>query len=686
MKNRLFSKALFKQSCKANGIMWIIITSAVCFMLACVMLISGTSNISQVKEGVQNTIIEEIITSEIKKTSVNLYNSALDSELLFDTEFVKSFNELNTEENALKLKEIKAKAVADSTLLVTEKVTEKVTNEVTNRLTKEINDRVESEKTQIEAEVATNVASDMTTTEAQNKVLERVSKGESVTDATNAVIAEYTEIEKTKVVNEHIEAAKADIITDTHKAQVADLVLTELKEQFTNESKLELKNELAEIENNAKAEITEYIKTTYITPSYTKAIQKIEAKYPNSGDTKEAYGISMVTINPNHQVDSEYTKNSESIPNEYIDSFTDYMLADINSWDNGKKTNTLEEYVNTQERINFRYERAYNSTSMIIAANLSSKEYKEKILNTLKAYKVNEEQYNEMGFDYKKVHNISYEGMMEFQNKYDYEISNISDDIKNDNTKYTEEKNRIHDELYLSVAGSLLDKLPQNVSDGIQELGTMDLYGLIVGSIFYKMAGLLLPIIYVIMVSNSLIAGQVDTGSMAYVLSTSTRRNEVTFTQAIFLVLSLFLMFVCTTITSIVCFAIANVNTDLTYGKLILINLSAFIVLFAISGINYLTSCYFDRSKKAMALGGGLSMFFLVATMLGLFGSPVIPSVVRISALNNFNYVSIISLFDVVSILNGEYAWIWKISILVVIGIIGYIFGALKFKKKDLPL
>ena len=214
----------------------------------------------------------------------------------------------------------------------------------------------------------------------------------------------------------------------------------------------------------------------------------------------------------------------------------------------------------------------------------------------------------------------------------------------------------------------------------------MDLYGLIVGSIFYKMAGLLLPIIYVIMVSNSLIAGQVDTGSMAYVLSTSTRRNEVTFTQAIFLVLSLFLMFVCTTITSIVCFAIANVNTDLTYGKLILINLSAFIVLFAISGINYLTSCYFDRSKKAMALGGGLSMFFLVATMLGLFGSPVIPSVVRISALNNFNYVSIISLFDVVSILNGEYAWIWKISILVVIGIIGYIFGALKFKKKDLPL
>lgn len=31
-----------------------------------------------------------------------------------------------------------------------------------------------------------------------------------------------------------------------------------------------------------------------------------------------------------------------------------------------------------------------------------------------------------------------------------------------------------------------------------------------------------------------------------------------------------------------------------------------------------------------MALGGGLNMFFLVATMLGLFGSPVFPSIIRI--------------------------------------------------------
>ena len=73
---RLFSKALFKQSCKANGMMWLIITVAVCFMLACVMLISGTSNISSVKENIEDTIIEEVIDSSVRKGAISTYDAA----------------------------------------------------------------------------------------------------------------------------------------------------------------------------------------------------------------------------------------------------------------------------------------------------------------------------------------------------------------------------------------------------------------------------------------------------------------------------------------------------------------------------------------------------------------------------------------------------------------------------------
>jgi len=86
------------------------------------------------------------------------------------------------------------------------------------------------------------------------------------------------------------------------------------------------------------------------------------------------------------------------------------------------------------------------------------------------------------------------------------------------------------------------------------------------------------------------------------------------------------------------------------------------------------------------AIGGGLSIFALVAAMLGLFGSPVIPRVVRLDSLNYFNYTTIISMFDIVSIMEGTTAFIWKFGVLLVLGIIGTIAGSVKFIKKDLPL
>lgn len=132
--------------------------------------------------------------------------------------------------------------------------------------------------------------------------------------------------------------------------------------------------------------------------------------------------------------------------------------------------------------------------------------------------------------------------------------------------------------------------------------------------------------------------------------------------------------------------SLVSEEVALTYGNLILLNVGAFLVLFALSGLCFLTSCIFDRSKRSMAIGGGLSIFALVAAMLGLFGSPVIPSVVRLNALNYFNYTTIISLFDVISIMDGTSVFIWKFAILAIAGIIGYIIGALRFTKKDLPL
>ena len=69
----MFSKALFKQSCKANGTMWAIITFAVCFMLACVMLISGSGSLGEVKNAIQDTIIVKEVDSAMEKRAVGYF-------------------------------------------------------------------------------------------------------------------------------------------------------------------------------------------------------------------------------------------------------------------------------------------------------------------------------------------------------------------------------------------------------------------------------------------------------------------------------------------------------------------------------------------------------------------------------------------------------------------------------------
>ena len=160
----------------------------------------------------------------------------------------------------------------------------------------------------------------------------------------------------------------------------------------------------------------------------------------------------------------------------------------------------------------------------------------------------------------------------------------------------------------------------------LTELGDMDIYGLIIGSIFYRIAGLLLPMVFVIMTANSLLAGQVDSGSMAYVLSTPTKRRTVSVTQMTYLLFSLFVMYAILTVVSLLSVWVVGGNAfAINYGEIALFNLGAFLTMFAFAGFCFMCSAIFNRSKHSLSIGGGLTIFMLVCTILGLFGSNVAP-------------------------------------------------------------
>ena len=237
------------------------------------------------------------------------------------------------------------------------------------------------------------------------------------------------------------------------------------------------------------------------------------------------------------------------------------------------------------------------------------------------------------------------------------------------------------------ATASITGQIPDKVSEALSELGNMDIYSLIIGSIFYRIAGLLLPMVFVIMTANGLLAGQVDSGSMAYVLSTPTKRRTVTVTQMTYLIVSLFAMFALLTITSVIAVWISGGNSfAINYAQILLFNLGAFLTMFAIAGFCFMCSALFNRTKYSLGIGGGITIFSLVCTILGLFGSSVVPSAMRISAMNFFNYLSIVTLYDTVSIMAGSLTYLWKFGILLAVGIVTFIIGVFRFDKKDLPL
>lgn len=546
----MFSKALFKQSCKANGVMWTIITFAVCFMLACVMLISGNGNIGETKNAIEDTIIQKEIDAAIEERAINYYSLSDSALTTFDKEYIAAFDK---------------------------------------------------------AEYLRTVAALM-------------AGGKSESEAKTAAASKYYGVAALKV-------------NFAAEQKAVDLGYGDDKEK-----------------------------------------------------TQEIVGVSMFALNP-----ELIEEGSKTLYNAYLGKTEDILDAyDVTSLVVYAMQDKGEEYITSIERRDYVSTRAEKAGANFLALNIVSEEAVDEMIKTLSSYGVDRAKYDSFGYNYENVKKLARNTVITYSNRLEYELSELEKKYAAggfaSEEEYKAAAEKTNADLIKAISGSLLDSLPSEVSDALEDIGQADLYTLIVGSIFYKLAGLLLPIIYMIMASNNLISGQVDSGSMAYVLSTSIKRKTVAFTQAVYLVGSLLAMFLLTTATGCVCLAIVGTDIGLTYGKLLLLNLGAFLVLFALSGLNFFTSCYFDRSKRSMAIGGGLSIFALVAAMLGLFGSPVIPKVVRLDSLNYFNYTTIISMFDVVSIMDGTTVFIWKFAILAALGLIGLIAGSLKFTKKDLPL
>ncbi len=223
----------------------------------------------------------------------------------------------------------------------------------------------------------------------------------------------------------------------------------------------------------------------------------------------------------------------------------------------------------------------------------------------------------------------------------------------------------------------------------IENMSSMDPTAML-NQMYYTVMALLPIMILFVFLANALIVDQVDKGSMAYVLSTPTKRSAVTGTQTLFMVIVPFI------VLGIVC-ASRIASTKLFFGEVNVWGILAlfggmYILVEAMAAICYMGSCIFNRSRASLAFGGGISVWFFIASLLGMFGTDMMVDMgVGVKELGSLNKITLVVLYDIDALATVgtdavDYGFVWKLALLAVIAIVCYTIGSLKFQKKDLPL
>lgn len=232
--------------------------------------------------------------------------------------------------------------------------------------------------------------------------------------------------------------------------------------------------------------------------------------------------------------------------------------------------------------------------------------------------------------------------------------------------------------MYDPKLGSSLELMAQSMPEifaafGMSSSGTTLIE--FVTNYLYGFILIVIPLIFIILMSSRLVARYVDRGSMAYLLATPNKRTKIITTQAIVMIISLLSIVIYVTVLVIVC---ANMmfNEGIDIEKFTLVNIGLLGLLIFLSGMCFLSSCCFNETKLSIGVGAGLSIFFILVQMLSQVGDKM----------EFLKYVTPLTLFQPEKLLYQNSEAIIYILILYGLGFIMYIIGILIFKRKDLSL
>lgn len=128
--------------------------------------------------------------------------------------------------------------------------------------------------------------------------------------------------------------------------------------------------------------------------------------------------------------------------------------------------------------------------------------------------------------------------------------------------------------------------------------------------------GFQVPLIYIIIVSNKIMVGEVQTGRITYVVASPLKRCTIINTKIIFIVTSLITGCLLNIILTAPVIGMNADKNDLTIAVYLIELIGMFLLLFMICGLTFLASTYFNKAVWSYVVGAGLLILFFILSML----------------------------------------------------------------------
>ncbi|AOG60080.1 ABC transporter ATP-binding protein [Spiroplasma helicoides] len=229
--------------------------------------------------------------------------------------------------------------------------------------------------------------------------------------------------------------------------------------------------------------------------------------------------------------------------------------------------------------------------------------------------------------------------------------------------------------IFTMYSKGTFEVLPNNIMKS--EAAIKKQFSSILDMMFFGNLGFLLPVIFIIINSGSIVAGEVEKGTMVNFLTTNLTRKSVILTKMFTFISYIGLAVFLDLIITLALIYGLNIQQFVDISNLTTKFIGLFLLLFVISAIGFISSCYFNRMSYALVLVGAIVIISWVLTIAAKADA----------SLDWMKYLSINTLFDYSSLDASKLSTFLGQYLFMALAGIGLFVGAyFVFTKKDLPL